>query len=205
MNKNRIFSWCCACLIVCSCATIPERIDQSLLVEATADQSAQLKQIDLNIIQKRDERIAADKAIAESQALLAAQKELIKEYKDKRKILESQPSQDAKEKIEETDNNIEVEKMHNEYLSVFIDQLNVDRDYCSLELTSLLAKADLVKANIAFEYQKKHQDAKQIRVEPYQKYYDDTLKQLSEKAKDKENAAQKTASMKKLIGYGDKK
>lgn len=216
MYKGYILAAVFAGSMVIGCATMPEKIEPSLLKEATADQTSQLDQINKDIMVKRDERTTADQALAVAEAMLVVSKEQIRVYDQNGKLFEAQSAlyttQNSKDKLEATakavdanNKKINQEKANYDYLTVYSDQLKVDKECRELELASLFAKADLIKAKIAFDYQTKLQEKKPIEVATYQKYADDTAKQLADKKADQKKAAEKTARAKDALvktGYG---
>ena len=93
------------------CERCRKKIEPSLLKEATADQLSQLDQINKDIIAKRDERTAADQALAVADAMIVVSKEQVKVYEQNGKLLEAQSSlyttQNTKDKLEATAKTVE--------------------------------------------------------------------------------------------------
>ena len=216
MRKTMMFAVLVAGSLMAGCATMPERIEPALLSEASADQNAQIQQINQDIIKKREECVAAAKALEIGESAIVVSKEQVKTYDQSAKLLNAQMNfynlQNTKDKVDATAKLIDQnnkrtvqEKANLDYLSIYRDQLGVEKDLRDLELANLLAKVDLLKAKIALDYQTKRQEKTPLKVEKYQAFADDLAKQLFNKQEEQKKAAEKTARAKDALaktGYG---
>jgi outer membrane murein-binding lipoprotein Lpp len=201
---------------ITGCVTMPNRIDPAFLAEATADQNAQIQQFNQDIIKKRDECDVAKKALETGESAIGVSKEQVKTYEQNGQLLNSQMNllnlQGSADKVDAAAKGIDLnnrrivqEKANTDYLSIYRDQLVIEKDLRDLELANLLGKADLLKAKIAFDFQMKRHEKEPIKVETYQKYVDDLAKQLFNKQEEQKKAADKTARAKDALtktGYG---
>ena len=217
MNKILIFTALFTFGTMVGCSTMPEKIEPSLLLEAAADQNTQIQQLNRQIISKREESLALQKAVSIAEAVIAVSSEQVRLYEQNGKLLNAQFSlytvQSVKEKMDIASKSIEAnrkhivqEKANGEYCAVYRDQLTAEKELREQELAVLLSQLDLLKAKIASEYQVKHQEKKPIIVEPYQKYNEDMVRQLSGKQAELKIAAEKTGRSKDALvktGYGE--
>jgi hypothetical protein len=205
-------------IMTTGCVTMPAKIEPSLLSEMTDDQKAQIRQLNDDIIKKREEVVSAQKAASAADATLVVSKQQLGTYEQNAKLLDSQMKlyneQGDKDKTDETAKKIEQnnkliiqEKANSEYLSANRDQLKIEKDIRDLELASLLARVDLIKAKAAFDFQTKRQEKEPVKVEDYQKYSDDLDKKILKKQDDHKKAVEKSARAKEALdktGYGAK-
>jgi outer membrane murein-binding lipoprotein Lpp len=218
MRKIMMFAILCAGLITTGCVTMPATIEPTLLSEMTDDQKNQIQQLNQDIVKKRDESVVAQKAYAGSDEVVDVSKQQIKSYEQNGKLLDSQMGmyneQGNKDKVEEiaklidqNNKRIVQEKANLEYQTTKRDQLKIEKEISELELSSLLAKVNLIKAKAAFDYQTKRQEKEPTKVEDYQKYSDDLDKKIVSKQEDHKKAVEKTARAKEALdktGYGAK-
>ena len=216
MNKLFVLAAVCTASVLAGCVTMTEKIEPSLLTEATAEQKAQIDKLGKESVAKREERLAAEKAVSIAEALIAVSKEQVRVYEQNAKLYNSQSSlytiEGAKEKIDAVAKDVESnnrkivqEKANSDYLTIWMDQLVIEKELRELELSSLFAQSDVIKATAAYEFQVKRLETKPIDVEVYKKNAADLGKKIESKQAELKKAADKTARAKDALaktGYG---
>ena len=216
MNKICVLAAVFAASFFAGCVTINPKIEPSLLTEATVEQKAQLDKLGKDAVAKREERVAAEKAVSIAEAMIAVSKEQIRVYEQDGKLYNAQSSlytiQGIKEKIDAAAKDIETnnrkivqEKANSDYLTMWRDQLVVEKELRELELSSLFAQSDVIKATAAYEFQVKRLEAKPIDVEAYRKSAADIDQKIVSKQAELKKASEKTSRAKDALaktGYG---
>ena len=216
MYKGLILAAAFAGTMLAGCVTMTEKIEPSLLTEATADQNAQIDKLGKDAIVKREDRVAAEKAVNIAEAMIAVSKEQIRTYEQVGKLYAAQNNlytvEGSKDKIDAVAKSIDAnnkktaqEKANNDYLNIWCDQLVCEKELRELELASIFAQVDLIKATAAHDFQVKRQEKKPIDVSAYQKNADEIAKKIVTKQSDLKKSVEKTARAKEArdkTGYG---
>lgn len=194
---------CVVCVIAAvGCATAPEKIDSSLLAETDAASSAKLQQTNQDIIKKRKERVAVSAALSSVVVMISASKQKIDDCTQQMKVYQAQidTPQNDKSRTDMTGKFIDAdkttiirEKANLEYLLTYRDQLKIEESCKELEIASLFTKDDRINAQIVHDAQVQHNNPDPIKVEPYQKYYDASVRDLAVKKEEVQDASDKTA------------
>ena len=137
MNKLCILAAVCAASFFAGCVTMTEKIEPSLLTEATAEQKAQIDKLGKDAVAKREERLAAEKAVAIAEAMIEVSKEQVRVYEQTARLYNAQSGlhtiEGSKEKIDAVAKDIEAnnrktvqEKANTDYLTIWMDQLSIE-------------------------------------------------------------------------------